>query len=348
MAHRDARTLMACPPNDRNVSWLQEMLQCAIKLELATIPPYLCAFWSIDEQLPTYGYIKQKLQRILSEEMAHLGLACNLLSAYQDPCSGSSPLLPTLNVCDVVPVYPGPLPGEIHPGLNISLSKLTKDKIGTQFMQLEFPSPEAVQMYNAEAFPTIGAFYQQIVEFVQTANPAVSRDYQVSSNRNYVFRIGCQTDALNAIAHISAEGEGAHGSPFVKDGGGSTELAHYYQFAEFFWQRKIVPCGTGGWGFCGAAIPWPLNIYDMADVPSDGYFTDDAIAFDVKYTELLDNLTLAWSTLDPVDADNIVANTISLMLSRDPGSLQDLAIRLMTTPLPCGLGNYGPCFRLCR
>jgi hypothetical protein len=139
-------TLMSTPWEHRSLGWLQRMLQIAIKLELATIPPYLCAYWSIDEDKP--GYIKRRLQRIVNEEMRHLGLACNLLGAFHHSPDGiSADVLPILNEPGFVPTYPGPLPGGVHPGLIVSLSQLTKDQIGTQFMQIEFPHPEAV-MYG--------------------------------------------------------------------------------------------------------------------------------------------------------------------------------------------------------
>ena len=32
---------------DRDSGWLKESLQAAIELELSTLPPYLCAMWSI-------------------------------------------------------------------------------------------------------------------------------------------------------------------------------------------------------------------------------------------------------------------------------------------------------------
>ncbi len=39
--------LMQVPPPQHDLAWLQEALQAAIQLELATLPPYLCAMWSI-------------------------------------------------------------------------------------------------------------------------------------------------------------------------------------------------------------------------------------------------------------------------------------------------------------
>lgn len=39
--------LMQVPSSQHDLVWLKEALQAAIELELATLPPYLCAMWSI-------------------------------------------------------------------------------------------------------------------------------------------------------------------------------------------------------------------------------------------------------------------------------------------------------------
>ena len=69
--------LMGVAPSGRNDKWLLQALQCAVDLEFATIPPYLCGTWSvIDESDPVRGYIDD----IVLQEMLHMGLACNMLA----------------------------------------------------------------------------------------------------------------------------------------------------------------------------------------------------------------------------------------------------------------------------
>jgi hypothetical protein len=137
-------------PRERSARWLRLALQSARELELFTIPPYLCAFWSIEDQNPEND-VFWSLRQIPGEEMKHLGLACNLLTAF-----GAVPLL---NRSPAVPRYPGPLPGGVHPGLRVAFRQLSKDLVGTVFMQIEFPSPEAVTTYAEHHYPTIGALY---------------------------------------------------------------------------------------------------------------------------------------------------------------------------------------------
>ncbi|MEQ9245668.1 MAG: ferritin-like domain-containing protein, partial [Nitratireductor sp.] len=107
--------LMAETSAKRDLQWLKNALQVAIQLELATLPPYLTAYWTIKD---ARHYVKRSMKEIWREEMNHFGLACNALVAI-----GGTPLL-TDSV--VVPIYPGPLPGGVRPGLIVPLRKLDK------------------------------------------------------------------------------------------------------------------------------------------------------------------------------------------------------------------------------
>ncbi len=71
--------LMQVPPNLRDTSWLQSSLQSAIELELSTIPVYLCGLWSI--QSDPSGTASGLIRSVVWEEMLHMGIACNLLTA---------------------------------------------------------------------------------------------------------------------------------------------------------------------------------------------------------------------------------------------------------------------------
>ncbi|NMO90363.1 ferritin-like domain-containing protein [Actinomycetospora sp. TBRC 11914] len=112
--------LMRVDDTDRDVDWLHTALQAAVELELATIPPYLCAMWSVDDPNGT-DPVRALIKSIAVEEMGHMATACNLLTAI-----GGTP---QINTAAAVPQYPGPLPGGVHPGLTIPLSGLTKDLV---------------------------------------------------------------------------------------------------------------------------------------------------------------------------------------------------------------------------
>jgi hypothetical protein len=67
---------------------LRRHLQWAIELEHATIPPYLCALYSLDPARNPEA--AQVVGTVLAEEMIHLALAANLLNAV-----GGAPKLDT-------------------------------------------------------------------------------------------------------------------------------------------------------------------------------------------------------------------------------------------------------------
>src|SRR5438067_13201966 len=89
--------LMSVPPEKRDVPWLQDSLQAAIELEMSTIPPYLYAYWSIDQgQDP--DRVASTLRTVVVEEMLHMGIACNLLAAIGGQ--------PKIAAADVAAGYP--------------------------------------------------------------------------------------------------------------------------------------------------------------------------------------------------------------------------------------------------
>src|SRR5688572_31316287 len=59
-----------------------DALQQAIELEHSTIPPYLYALYSLDENLN--GEIADIIQSVAVEEMLHLTLAANVLNARSE------------------------------------------------------------------------------------------------------------------------------------------------------------------------------------------------------------------------------------------------------------------------
>ena len=121
--------LMSVPVGKRDAAWLDEALRAAFQLELSTIPPYLYAMWSIDpvtDQDGCAGVIRD----IAVEEMLHMGLACNLLTAL-----GGRP-----DILALAPSYPARLPKDVHAGLEVALAPLSKDVLLTKFMAIEEPT----------------------------------------------------------------------------------------------------------------------------------------------------------------------------------------------------------------
>ena len=66
--------LLAVPAEQYDLAWLQESLQVAVELELSTIPPYLCGYWSCQDSSSTAAQI---ILSVVLQEMLHMGLAAN-------------------------------------------------------------------------------------------------------------------------------------------------------------------------------------------------------------------------------------------------------------------------------
>jgi len=79
---------------------LIEHLQWAVELEHATLPLYMCALYSLDDDRNPAAV--EILTSILMEEMLHMALAANLLNAV-----GGAP---ELDQPRLVPGYPRALP----------------------------------------------------------------------------------------------------------------------------------------------------------------------------------------------------------------------------------------------
>lgn len=320
--------LMSVPRAEHDLPWLKDSLQAAIKLEFATLPPYLAADWSVKDEVSPAA---RSIREIFREEMLHMGLACNMLNALGG--------VPRLNTPDAVPVYPGPLPGGVNPKLQVPLGGLTKDLLAI-FMQIEFPEDGPVAL-AAEEVPTIGDFYTAIQEAFDRLQPALSLDRQLEGPLG-LRRIGTLDAVRDSITLIKRQGEGSKASP---EDTGPTDLAHFYRFGEIFHEKRLKQdSATGEWRFDGPDLPFP-EVLPMALVPLGGYKREDVTdevgqlleQFDRDYTTMLGQLQTAWERGDRMALRQAVVTMLGL---------SDPAVSLMKISIPSGGGNYGPCFRL--
>lgn len=330
--HADATIadLLAVPPADRDDDWLHGALQAAVELELATIPPYLCALWSIkDQEAPSSAVAALRLHNIVVDEMYHLGVVCNLLVGL-----GRRPLLRAR-----APVYPGPLPRGIAPGLIVHLQGLTKGLVGDVFMGIEQPEDPL-----ARAYDTVGQFYDALIERFRADPGDLSPDGQRElSFGGHVLAVArtCD-DAVRMLTEVKEEGEGTATDPLFGD-----ELAHYYRFGELARGRRLVRTGPDGeWDWAGEPVPfpaWRAEVHPMAQVPAGGWPrplpepAERALrAFERTYTAVLDGLDRAWNGDEPALVEAVEA------MHHLPGPAREL----MQVPYGDGVYTYGPDFRL--
>jgi ferritin-like protein len=321
--------LMQVSPDQRDEQWIKTSLQAAIALELSTIPPYLCGLWSIKNSAEAAA---QLIRGVVLDEMFHLGLVCNMLSAI-----GGTPRIVT-----AAPAYPGPLPGGVHPQLIVYLSGLTSTYIREVFMEIEMPEHPLAFATLEEEFPTIGAFYDALREAFRQVQPTISMNNQLSQKgigRNDLEPIKDLAGVEDSIALIKEQGEGTSTSPDDPQAAG--EFAHYYKFGEIYHGHELQQV-NGKWEFTGDVVPFP-DVYPMGVVPAGGWPHPDSEVqgllqtFNADYTTLLQNLEKAWAAGDKSALSSAIGKMFSLKNTVD---------ELMKTPLPSGDGSYGPEFRV--
>ncbi|MFF4086093.1 ferritin-like protein [Streptomyces nigra] len=316
--------LMAVPEDGRDIDWLRSALQVAIALELATIPPYLCGWWSVKN--PRHE-VARMIRRIVGDEMYHLGIVCNLLVAI-----GGRP-----QVKAAAPVYPGPLPGGVRAGVNVYLSGLSRDYVRDVMMAIEAPEEPLVR--SAPASPTVGEFYEGLLGAFTSVRPELSVRGQVSQriDSDELRPVRTLDDVEHDIEVIREQGEGTDASP--NDSFSQDAPAHYYAFGEIYHGRELRQTAEG-WAYTGPAVPFP-DVRPMAPVPAGGWprasvhVGGTLFRFDAMYSTVLDSLDDAWAG----GGHRSLGAGIRTMRG-----LAQPALELMETPLPDRRGNYGPQF----
>ncbi|MFG2679664.1 ferritin-like protein [Streptomyces sp. NPDC048392] len=322
---RSVARLLAVPERGRGVDWLSEALQVAVALELATIPPYLCGWWSVADR---GSHVARLIRRIIADEMYHMGVVCNLLVAV-----GGRP-----RITDAALTYPGPLPGGVRDGVNVYLSGLTRPFVHDVMMAIEAPeSPLARGVNNS---PSIGHFYDDLLHAFRSTAPELSARGQLSEHiGSDVLEPVADLDGVErAIETVKEQGEGTASSP--EDAFGDDYPAHYYAFGEIYHGRQLRQ-EDDGWRFTGAPVPFP-DARPMARVPVGGWpgppkrVQNLLDRFDTAYAKVLSTLEAAWAHGD--------ARTLRSAV-RTMRGLEGPAVELMETAIPDAPGNYGPQFR---
>jgi len=279
---------------------LAPLLQAAIELEHATIPPYLCAYFSLKNASNTA--VGDIIRSIVVEEMLHLTIASNLMISLGGK--------PSLNRPDFVPDYPDGLPLGIGQHLRVHLRKCSLRQVREVFMKIEEPEhpidiPVVLEAERAPApeFATIGAFYLALADKIQTLGDAAfigKPAHQVVASRWFpdpeeMFAIKDVKTAVQGITVIIDQGEGTATNPFDDSGA----PAHYYRFEEIVKGRRLIPRpgATPPYVYGGDRVELEVqNVWDMDDDPKAAKYKPGSLSrhradqFNYSYTRLLNSL----------------------------------------------------------
>jgi ferritin-like protein len=318
---------------------LRTVLQTAMELEHATIPPYLFAAYSLTQ---ANAPIRRMILDVAREEMLHMTLVCNLLNAV-----GGTP---RLKGPGFVPSYPTHLPGAVQGHLLVSLQAFSRDVVTSTFKPIEEPEhpktfPEKALV--AEVQVTIGEFYRRIRGVIEQKGDAAivgdpARQVMVTIDDDDSFVVTDVASALRAIDLIVGQGEGTETSPLDRPNG---EPAHFYRFEQILRGHALRddPSVPEKYSYSGseirfdpaAVLPAKTDI-KLADLPVDSEAYQLAAQFNRDYATMLEELHRTFNgEPDRLDA---AANLMRYALKKS-------ALQLMQIELTPGV-HAGPTFEV--
>jgi hypothetical protein len=324
---------------------LREHLQWAIELEHFTIPPYLCALYSLDRDRNAEA--AEIVTSVLIEEMLHLTLAANILNAV-----GGRPRLDTPRM--LLP-YPRPMPHS-DGSFEVSLARFSLESLEV-FLRIERPTPPSAPP-DGDRYRCIGQFYNAIrrglVWLCEQVGEAAAfcgdPARQVSSADVYtgggtIIAVTSLDSALAALDEIVDQGEGAQLK--IWDGDLDVihpereQVAHYFRFQELKLGRRYRRGDTPQSGPTGEAIAvdWDGVLPMRANPRTSDHAPDSQIRtaqdeFNRAYCALLHQLHHAFNGLP-----DVLMPAVGAMYG-----LTDLAQALMQMPTGNGLTTAGPTF----
>jgi Ferritin-like len=334
------------------VARLRNLLQAAVELELSTIPPYLCALYSLKPE--SNGTARLIIRSVVVEEMLHMVLAANVLNAIGGE--------PRVTGREHAPRYPHELPD----GVVLDLLPFGPEAI-EGFLKVENPQsshrtlaadhplvagrrPDTQLAYATtitQGPTTIGAFYAEIIEGLEAAatmgeqalfcgDPArqITRDYYYAGG-GIPLPVTDLESARAALAEIVDQGEGDQASMYDKDG----DLGHYFRFKQLKYGRSYLPLDDAGTPSGHQIdVDWTAA-YPMIANPRGEDYADPELraasnAANRTWSGLLRQLEAAFNGFPEA-----LLTAVPAMFS-----LRDRALVLLANPLPGGGRHAGPTF----
>lgn len=254
----------------------------ALQLEHATIPPYLCALYSIRDPDRENREAAGVIRSVALEEMLHMTLVANLLNAIQESPSEIGQGVSGVDVDrkGFIPDYPAYLPRSNN-AFDVHLRKFSPEAI-ENFLEIEEPAePNAESQHDK--YESIGQFYAAIKDelfdfcqefgqetlFVGDVSRQVTPEYYYSGGGEVVV-VHDYESARRAIKVIVDEGEGFSHTIFSGDHeqfGEQLDLAHFYKFKQIlagrFYKTDDSPAGEP------TGELFPATFGDKAVYPAD-------------------------------------------------------------------------------
>lgn len=276
---------------------LHSSLQTALRVEHATIPPYLYTLYSLGTD-PGNATVAQVIKSVVIEEMEHMTIVANIINAV-----GGRPVIASP---DFLISYPGPLPGSVESGLQVTLAPFSTQHVESVFMEIETPE-------NPEDFPvaggngpdskpdgvTIGQFYRGLQDSIRALGPGIFTGNPALQVTNPFGESVTDLDsAIDAIDLIIDQGEGSSDTDPLAGIASGNELSHYYRFASIVAGKELIadPSAPGGFSYSGPPYVASGPIATLAPNPKAANYAPGTAErhamdnFNYTYTSLLKGL----------------------------------------------------------
>jgi CDGSH-type Zn-finger protein len=328
------------------VNSLRRHLQWAIEVEHSTLPPYLCALYSIKEG--SNQEAAEVVHSVFMEEMLHLTMAANLLNAV-----GGSPQIDSPSLLPRFPTY---LPHS-NRAFKVPLTKFSPEAVEI-FMRIEKPG-EHDGLPEDNRFESIGQFYEAIEVALQELAGRLGEEAlfcgdparQVTDELYYggsgrIITVVDLESALAALEEIVEQGEGLQHQE-IWDGDRDMfhpereEVAHYFRFQELYLGRRHATGDTPQSGPTGEPlhVDWDA-VHNMrpnprtADYPVASEIRAQMDEFNHAYSGVLHLLDECFN-----GSPRLLAVATGAMYG-----LKEQAIELMKLPSGDGETTVGPSF----
>lgn len=214
---------------------LRNHLLLALEVELSTIPPYLYAMYSIEDQSSEPALL---IRSVVVEEMLHAALVSNILLAVGGE--------PTFRSPEIMPRYPGPLRHHTPP-LTLHLEPCSVDYLRNTMMVIERPEAPGAPPEGDE-YETLGQFYLALeialrrleAESDLFAEPQIDRQMADptmygpvkfdASDSGGLIGVTDLESAIAAIEIVVHQGEGLSDVRWADPA--HQELTHYHKFKQ--------------------------------------------------------------------------------------------------------------------
>jgi len=290
----------------KDIVQLRKLLRRAILVEHTTIPPYLCALYSLQDGSNQES--AEVIKSVLVEEMLHWILAANVLNAIGgEPCVNDPRFIPTYpsNLLDLLNTKTDSNPTSLDDllkidaltasnnaqsdatvdAIEVGLLKFSEEAIDV-FLEIETPVPVGGE---SSGNPTIGSFYKIIIDGLETleaeaqskgesiftqdperAKRQITPEHYYGSGGKIVVVTDIHT-ARKALKEIVFQGEGFDPKFFEEDIsiGDYDEIGHFYRFNQIKEGRYYEEGDTPATGPRGATLLVDWNkVYPMKPNPT--------------------------------------------------------------------------------